>query len=242
MHAGTHERRRWPTGLLPILLLATNAAFAQGPPGTITAQQLLDVTSNCTVLPGSSNFRTKNDSPPPGTVPICKLSGAIWWRADMDIDCDGKRTAVCNETTDPAFQRQTSLTDSSGSPLDASILPFVVVPNPSNGFDYAAHGIFLGVAVAVIYNGQLRYGVFADTGPEGLIGEASYAMASSFGIDPDPRTGGEDSGVTYIVFTGQNAVISPPESNDQANVVGDQRAQDVVNANSMPGGFNLFSV
>ncbi len=39
-----------------------------------------------------------------------------------------------------------------------------------------------------------------DTGPDEIIGEASYATAKALGIDPDPETGGTDSGVTYIVF------------------------------------------
>jgi len=31
----------------------------------------------------------------------------------------------------------------------------------------------------------VQYGIFADEGPQGIIGEASYAMATLLGVDPD---------------------------------------------------------
>jgi hypothetical protein len=48
-----------------------------------------------------------------------------------------------------------------------------------------------------------RAAVFASA----IIGEASYKTAADLGIDPDPSSGGTDSGVTYIFF--KNATISP---------------------------------
>src|SRR5262249_49457551 len=44
-------------------------------------------------------------------IPICGLPSAVFWKADMDIDCDGKQSAQCNLSTDPDFQNQTSATD-----------------------------------------------------------------------------------------------------------------------------------
>ncbi|MEI2764086.1 MAG: glycoside hydrolase family 75 protein [Dermatophilaceae bacterium] len=100
----------------------------------------------------------------------------------MDIDCDGKPSTVCNKSADPAFQPQTSATDSKGAFLDASELPYVVIPLPSTRFDYAKAGLELGTVVAVIYDGKVEYGVFGDEGPDNIIGEASYAMAQLLGI------------------------------------------------------------
>ena len=46
-------------------------------------------------------------------------------------------------------------------------------------------------------------------------------MAASLGIDPDPATGGADTGVTYIVFTGAGAVVSPIEDHAAAVSLGE---------------------
>ena len=148
-----------------------------------------------------------------------------------DIDCDGKQTAQCNPQTDDAYQNQTSATDSNDQPLDAASLPYVVIPLPSNRFDYEAADLALGTVVAVIYNGQLRYGVFGDEGPQNIIGEASYAMAESLGIDPDPSTGGSDGPVTYIAFTGKSAVVTTMEDHDEAVAVGTARAAELLQNN-----------
>ena len=67
--------------------------------------------------------------------------------------------------------------------------------------------------MAVIYGGKVQYAVFGDTGPDNIIGEASYACAAALGIDPDPLTGGTDGPVTYIAFLGSGAI--PPDIEDQ---------------------------
>jgi hypothetical protein len=158
------------------------------------------------------------DEPP---IPICQLTGAIGWTADMDVDCDGKTTAQCNDDTDPSYYPETSATDSNGDPLDAASLPFVVIPLPNGAFDYEAAGLSLGSVVAVVYQGQIAYGVLGDEGPKSIIGEASYAMAASLGIDPDPAIGGADDGVTYIAFTGPDAIVSPIEDHAKAVALGE---------------------
>ena len=48
-------------------------------------------------------------------VPICQTANAVWWTADMDIDCDGGRGAAC--LSDPSYLPDTSAVDSSGNPL-----------------------------------------------------------------------------------------------------------------------------
>jgi hypothetical protein len=197
-----------------------------GPGGDPTAGELLAKLASCNQI-SNGLYLTDSDSASP-TIPICGLQGAVFWQADMDVDCDGKTTTQCNLNTDAAYQNETSATDSNGDPLDAAALPFVVVPLPSSRFDYNAAGLALGSVIAVIYKGKLNYGVFGDEGPSDIIGEASYAMAASLGVDPDPSVGGTDGPVTYIAFTGGTAVASPIESHAAAVAVGVARAKQLL--------------
>ncbi len=190
-----------------------------------TAAELLAALGSCDEITSS---RYATDDGESATIPVCQHGDVIWWTADMDVDCDGKTTDVCNADTDPWYQAQTSATDSNGDFVDASTLPYVVVPLPSSRFDYSGHAMDLGSVIAVVYQGQVNYGVFADQGPDSIIGEASYAMAQSLGINPDPEVGGTDSGVTYIVFTGQSGMIDAVEDHAAAVSVGQERGAALV--------------
>jgi hypothetical protein len=186
----------------------------QSPP---TAAELRARIATCDPVNGGS---LATDDGRAATVSICGLSGAVFWKADLDIDCDGMHTDRCNRTTDPSYQNQTAATDSRGNPLDAASLPYVVLPGKSTRFDYRAAGLALGSVFAVIYRDTLIYGVAGDIGPSGTIGEASYRMAELLGIDPDPRAGGTDEEVVYIGFTGATAVIDPIEDTELATSIG----------------------
>jgi hypothetical protein len=193
---------------------------AQGP----SADQLLArLGTGCDQI---SNGEFATDDGEPATVPVCQTGGAVFYSADMDIDCDGKRTAQCNENTDCCFYPDTAYHSSTDEPLDAANLPYVVLPSPSSRWDFGDYGIDGGAVVAVIYNGQVTYAVVGDTGPETIIGESSYATANDLGIDPDPSTGGTDGPVTYIVFP--NSQVNPIESHGAAVTLGEQRAQAFV--------------
>ncbi len=65
-----------------------------------TAQELLELTQTCDPLPGVSKFKT--DYNVSSTIQICQLNGAIWWRADADIDCDGAADPRC--TVDRSYR------------------------------------------------------------------------------------------------------------------------------------------
>jgi hypothetical protein len=203
----------------------------QPPAPSVEAQpapaDLVALLSGCQQIAGTTKFA--NDSGGSKTVPLCKLTGAIWWKADLDVDCDGGQGAACK--ADPYYQPETSTVDSKGNPLDASTLPFVVVPLPSNGFDYKLNGLKLGSVAAVIYDGKILYGIIGDLGPKGVIGEASYAMAKKLGINPSPISGGVDSGVTYVAFTGATAIVTKKENAAEAAQIGQARAAAVVDAN-----------
>src|SRR4030095_12663776 len=142
------------------------AGGAGGEAVEVSAADLLALVDSCSVLPGSTKFKT--DSRDAAPIDICVRPGARWWQPARDIACDGGQSAICQD--DPYYLPDTAATDSQGNPLDASTLPFVVIPLPSNGFDSANEGIQLGSVCAVVYDGMLQYGVFGDKGPKGIIG------------------------------------------------------------------------
>src|SRR5262245_8977987 len=87
-----------------------------------SASDLVAKLATCTRVGG--NYAT--DSGGTQDIPICGLFNGVFWKADLDVDCDGKPSAECNSMTDPAYQAQTSATDSHGDYLDAAALPYVV--------------------------------------------------------------------------------------------------------------------
>jgi hypothetical protein len=202
------------------LLIAPPANAAGGP----SASALLAKVKTCTV---ASHGKYATDDGESSTVNICKSGSAFFWKSDMDIDCDGVRTSKCNEDTDPWYQDETSFETSKGRPFQADSTHYFVIPLPSSRFDYTANGIKPGSVAAVIYNNKVVYAVFADEGPNNIIGEASYATAKALGINPDPENGGVDSGVTFIVFPGK--VPSPIESNSAIDSKGMAAANTFVN-------------
>ncbi len=136
----------------------------------------------------------------------------------MSIDCDGQPGSKCSKSTDPYFQPQTAFTQSNGQPLKAEELPFVVVPLASSLWNYRDSGLRGGDLVVMAYRDRYVFGVVGDLGPAQRIGEASYAAAEALGINPNPRSGGVASGVTYVAFPGVR--VSPIESKAEAVRVG----------------------
>ena len=202
------------------------------PPADPTAADLLALTQNCVPVPGIAKFKV-DASAGSATVQICQLNGAIWWRADADVDCDGYPDPKC--TVDPYYQGETSAKDSNGQFINAAKVPFYVVPLASNGFDAKNFGIKTswsgyGSAGAIIYNGKLLYAPYADAGPTGVIGELSYAAAAALGMNPSPINGGVASGVTYIVFTGAS-YVDPIECAAAATTLGKQLAATLMKNN-----------
>ncbi|MEV6665368.1 glycoside hydrolase family 75 protein [Streptomyces nigra] len=187
----------------------------------VTAAELLAKVNRCAQV---SRGRYRTDSGRPATVPVCGTEDAVFWKADMDIDCDGRPTARCSRRTDPHFSSATAFTQSDGRYLSAEKLPYIVVPTPSTIWDYRDHGIRGGSLAAVIHQGRVRYAVVGDVGPYDIIGEASYAAAEALGIPADPRSGGAASGVTYIVFKDQ--VVKPIEDAAEAVRTGERVARE----------------
>ncbi|GAB3012354.1 hypothetical protein GCM10023080_093960 [Streptomyces pseudoechinosporeus] len=188
--------------------------------GTVGAADLLAEVASCSRI-SDGLYRTDEGAPP--SVPVCGKEGAVFWKADMDITCDGQATARCNGDTDPWFHPATAFPQSDGRPLNSQTLPYVVVPGPSDIWNYANAGIKGGSVAAVIHDDQVQYAVVGDTGPRNIIGEASYATAEALGIDPEPSTGGTASDVTYILFT--HSRVSPIESHSAAVSLGESLAK-----------------
>jgi Fungal chitosanase of glycosyl hydrolase group 75 len=168
---------------------------------------------NCTQI-SARKFPT--DEGLAATVAVCKKGSAIYFTADLDVDCDGISSAVCSKATDPTFQAQTAATTSTGAYMDAAKMPYVVVPGVSVRWNYLSAGVSMGTAALVVYKDKIVYATVGDVGPVAAIGEASYAAAKALDINPNPKSGGTDSGVTYILFPGAANDIAKPE--DQALV------------------------
>ncbi|MFJ8109576.1 glycoside hydrolase family 75 protein [Streptomyces sp. NPDC096132] len=219
--------------LLAPATVSLTALPAQGTPGApairqegfVRAADLLARVRNCTAV---SRGRYPTDNGAPATVPVCGTPEAVYWTADMDIDCDGRPGPHCNSSNDPWFSDATAFTQSDGRYLSAETLPYIVVPGASTVWDYREYGVRGGSVAAVVYRDRVQYAVVGDVGPYGIIGEASYATAAALGIRPDPQGGGAPSGVTYIVF--KNSRATPVESHASAVAVGERLARSFVQA------------
>ena len=192
----------------------------------VTAAALLAKLKACTTKLSTAPY--SRDVGGIANIDVCAHGSAVFWRADMDIDCDGKSSVVCNASTDPSFQAQTAATDSKGLPLDAAKLPFLVVPGVSSRWSYKSSGIAMGSVGAVIYKDKVEIGIVGDVGPSSILGEASYAMAEHLGIDPNPKIGGTSSEVVYVVFTGPSSIVKTKEDHAEAVALGKQRAQELI--------------
>ncbi|MFH8240962.1 glycoside hydrolase family 75 protein [Streptomyces sp. NPDC018321] len=191
--------------------------------GPVRAADLLAKVRDCAPV---SKGRYRSDAGAPADIPVCGAKGAVYWKADLDVDCDGRPGDRCNSRTDPHFTPATAYTQSDGRPLDAERLPYVVVPQPSDIWDHRADDVRGGSVAAVVHGDRVRYAVVGDVGPRELIGEASYAAAESLGIPADPHAGGTDSGVTYIVFKGSE--VEPIEDGAAAEKTGERLAREFV--------------
>ncbi|WP_275293235.1 glycoside hydrolase family 75 protein [Amycolatopsis sp. La24] len=211
-----------PTALASAATPAPEAVQA-GP----TADQILAKVASCNQI-SNGKYQTDEDSGS-ATVPVCDAGKAVFWKADMDIDCDGQRTTECNENTDCCFLPDTAFPQSDGKPLNAAKLPYIVVPSSSSIWNYENSGLNGGGSCAVIYNGKVEYAVIGDTGPNKIIGEASYATAKDLGINPDPKNGGVDSGVTYVCF--KDSAVNPIEDHAAATSTGEKLASEFVGGN-----------
>ncbi|KAK5798044.1 hypothetical protein VI817_004335 [Penicillium citrinum] len=126
---------------------------------------------------------------------------AFVWVADMDVDCDGI-DYKCKGNQDG--QSQTNF-----GALAAYEVPFIVIPDT---FGTTYQSVLPGNNVAaVICGNKMFYGIYGDSDgddPE-VIGEASWLMARTCfpNDDLNGNKGHVNADVTYILFTGKDAVL-----------------------------------
>src|SRR6266853_348449 len=81
--------------------------------------------------------------------------------------------------------------------VDAATIPYVVLPPV--GLKRAKLGDF--ATVVNLRNGKIAEAIVADeSAPELKLGEGSIALAKALGIDSNPRYGGTDRGVAYVIY------------------------------------------
>ena len=144
---------------------ATVTGTATGGTTGPTADQLLAKVTACSQI---SNGKYKTDSDvSTATVAVCEKTGAVFWKGDMDIDCDGVRTTQCNEDTDCCFQPETFCQTSSGGPLNAAQLPTWSCRAPAaSGTTHQGHRLRHGGGGRST-TAKCEYAVMGDTGPTG---------------------------------------------------------------------------
>lgn len=210
-----------PTTLpAPVAFVRPQAGPAALREGDVRAADLLAKVRDCVPL---SRGRYRSDDGERATIPVCGTKEAVYWKADLDIDCDGQAGARCNARTDPLFSSMTAYQQSDGRYLNAERLPYIVVPAASALWNHRDHGVGGGSVAAVVYRDRVQYAVVGDVGPHDIIGEASYATAKGLGIRTDPRGGGTDAGVTYIVF--KDSQVKPIEDHAAAVETGQRLAR-----------------
>ena len=81
--------------------------------------------------------------------------------------------------------------------VDAETIPYVVL-HPK-ALSYARLGDF--ATVVNLQNGKISGAIVADESAPNLpVGEGSIALAQALGIDSNPRTGGKDRDVAYVIY------------------------------------------
>lgn len=131
-----------------------------------------------------------------------------WWALATDSGTT-KGKPVLQGKNDPApgfYVSMTSLFDATitneRNPrrfVDAVTVPYVVLP--PEGFKHANLGDF--ATVVNLRNGKVVTAIIADeSAPDLPMGEGSIALARALGVDPDPRSGGAEKGMAYVIFPG----------------------------------------
>lgn len=131
-----------------------------------------------------------------------------WWALVTDTGKPNGHPVVQGKS-DPApgyYVSATALYDP-GNPnprdprryVDAVKIPYVVL-HPK-ALKHARLGDF--ATVVNLRNGRLSVAIVADeSAPDLPVGEGSIALAKALGINGDPRRGGQDADVAYVIYPG----------------------------------------
>jgi hypothetical protein len=146
-----------------------------------------------------------------------------WWALATD---NGKPDGlpIVQRADDPApgyYVSMTALFDPAipqeSNPLrfvDTATIPYVVLP--PEGFKYAKLGDF--ATVINLQNAKMAGAIVADeSAPELKMGEGSMALAVKLAVDSNPRTGGVEHGIAYVVYP-ESGNGKPRSLNDIASI------------------------
>jgi hypothetical protein len=140
-----------------------------------------------------------------------------WWALVTDTR-KSSGTPIVQTATDPApgyYVSTTSLQNSSKKDSDpnryvnSETVPYIAVP-PKFSKDFRLGDIAL---VVNKLNNKRCFAIFADTGPGNKIGEGSVFLAQQLGIKSNPKNGGTQSGIVYILLknSGKGTVLTNNE-------------------------------
>lgn len=126
--------------------------------------------------------------------------GQLYVDSELQLDTDGWPDG--KNKGDPTWQRETSWSYSTDTPINANEVPYFVLPK--GGWE-KQFGISLGDYAAVIFKNRIAFAVFADRGAEKRLGEGSMELLRQLGeerLGPDGRVinRGMGPGVITIVF------------------------------------------
>lgn len=146
-----------------------------------------------------------------------------WWALVTD---NQKKSGnpVIQKSSDPApgyYISMTSLENTKKIVTDparyvnSEEIPYIAMPV---GF---SKDFMLG-DIALVYNkksGRKCFVIFADRGPANKIGEGSIKLAKELGINSSPKTGGVESGITYVLIpgSGKNTLLNPEQIDSIGN-------------------------
>jgi hypothetical protein len=131
-----------------------------------------------------------------------------WWALATDTgESDGEPVIQGPEDPAPGYYVSTTALQDPGFDrsdprryVDATTVPFVVLPPRAVQMLGARLGDF--ALVIDVASGRQAPAIVADIGPGNSLGEGSVALADALGIPSDPRSGGTDGEVLYVIFPG----------------------------------------
>ena len=215
----------------PFAIRDADAATTPAAAATVTpAQALAFVQANMT---SSTQVNTKphiNTMTRAMNVNVYQVAtGVFAYSSSLAVDDDGS-----DPDSDPDHQDETTFQDSNGAQLAAHHVPFYVLGDdcwdnktPCPHFFYREHGISGRQFALMFYKSKCIGAIFGDTqtgnsqttsdNDSRELGEASVDAASLLGIPDSGTTGGVDSGVTVVIFSGSSWVINGTNANLNSN-------------------------
>lgn len=139
----------------------------------------------------------------PGIDYLANAGGPGNWYGVVTDDGTKSGNPVVQGPSDPSPGRYVSATALSNPAyprtnprryVDAEKVPFAALPPE------LAKLAPVGSLVKMERNGRSVWGLVADVGPRGKVGELSVAAAAALGIPSSPKSGGVSSGVRYTVY------------------------------------------